>query len=188
MCIRIQTDPDSRSSAGCWNRVSSAKAEFDGSGSYGSGPLPLGETKFFIRIVMSGARSASKPVRFTSSRGTSSVDFEAERLFLSKAHPGGKQVDLPGGRSSYALYTTGAHPADQPVEWLPNGYRSFENTTKFASIAHEFVWRDVSSAYPGRWFFFVKSLKLTRQESGAYFFLSDTDLPKNWFGSGYREA
>lgn len=57
----------------------------------------------------------------------------------------------------------------------PPGYKSYENTTAYASIVHNWVWHDPS--YPGRWFCYAKSVILKRQPSGAYFFTADNNIP-----------
>jgi hypothetical protein len=75
--------------------------------------------------------------------------------------------------------------AHQRISWNPNGYKSYENTTAWASIVHEWTWHDPSSAYPGRWYFYAKSIKLKRQDSGAYFFEGESSLPKTPAGSGW---
>lgn len=75
------------------------------------------------------------------------------------------------------------------VQWLPSGYKSYENTTAYASIVHSFVWKDTSSNYPGRWYFYIKSNKLTRQSSGSYYFLADDSAaPSTPASSGYSNS
>ncbi len=168
--------------AGCWHRVGPAEAEFSGGGAYGFGKTPLGRVRVFVRIKMNGAQSVSKPVWFRSTRGVGSMTIEGERLYVSKAHPEGKPVS----NNTYAFYGPKKASASSKVEWKPNGYKSYEKTTAWATIAHNFVWTDPSSEYPGRWYFYVKSIKLKKHGSGRYDFSEEKDLPKDAQGAGYK--
>lgn len=168
--------------AGCWHRVGPAEAEFSGGGTYGFGKTPLGRVRVFIRIKMNGAQSVSQPVRFRSTRGLGSLTMEGERLSVSKAPPEGTPVP----NHTYSIYGPKKAPADRWVEWKPNGYKSYEKKAKVATIVHNFVWTDPSSEHPGRWYFYVKSIKLRKHESGRYDFQDEKDLPKDAHGAGYK--
>ena len=166
---------------GCWDRYNARAADFAGSGTYGSGRTHLGNISMYFEVKMSGAKSTSKPVWFESTRGVRDFVMEGDRLYLSSAHPEGKPVS-PSQYSHYGPVSAAAH---QKVFWKPNGYKSYENTTAWASIVHEWTWHDPSSAYPGRWYVYAKSIKLRRQSSGAYYFELDKSLPKTPAGSGW---
>lgn len=131
---------------------------------------------------MNGAQSRSRPVRFSSTRGVKDVTIEGERLYLSRSKPAGHPVSP----STFSVYGPVSASADKQIEWKPKGYKSYERTVQFATIAHNFVWHDPSSRHPGRWFFYVKSIKLDRQDDGRYDFLDDEALPARPQGSGYR--
>jgi hypothetical protein len=166
---------------GCWTRYSAVSADFAGSGTYGYGKTHLGDVSMYFEVTMNGAQSTSRPVWFESTRGVRDFVIEGDRLYLSSAHPEGKPVSP----SKYSFYGPVSAAAHQRISWNPNGYKSYENTTAWASIVHEWTWHDPSSAYPGRWYFYAKSIKLKRQDSGAYFFESESSLPTTPAGSGW---
>jgi hypothetical protein len=171
--------------SGCWDRVGAAEVEFLGQGTYGFGRTRLGNVKFHILINMNGAQSISKPVQFESTRGVRNLIMEGVRLYVSAAYPQGHPVQ---GKSTHAAYVRKSVAANSQAEWKPNGYKSFENTTTYASIQHTFSWQDVSSGYPGKWFFVVKSPKAEHHvddKDHKYWFDDVNDLPANWYYSGY---
>ena len=130
-------------------------------------------------LRFNGAQSISKPVSFRSSRTVASLLIEGERLYVSSARPEG----APVSPSTFAHYTHGLIAAGDTVRWSPNGYKSFNNTTSWASIVHEWDWTDPN--YPGHWFFYAKSIKAQRQDSGAYYFTGSDNLPADAARGGY---
>lgn len=158
----------------CWTQYSVTDSDFAGTGIYGYGSTGLGTAELYFEVKMNGAQTISKPVYFSSTRGIKSLTMEGERLYLSSAHPDGRPVS-PSTYSPYGpINNIGA---GVKTYWRPNGYKSYENTTAWATVVHEATWTDPSSQYPGRWYYFAKCIKLKRQSSGAYYFQGSSALP-----------
>ena len=158
----------------CWRQYSVTDSDFLGSGTYGYGKTKLGNALFTFEVKTNGAQSVSKPLYFYSTRGTKTVTMEAERLYTSTAQPAGKPVKP----STYSLYGPISNvSANTRVNWSPNGFKSYENTTAWMTVVHQVTWTDPSSNFPGRWYYFAKSIKAKRQSSGAYYFQGSHSLP-----------
>jgi hypothetical protein len=76
--------------------------------------------------------------------------------------------------------------AGQQCKWT-SGYKSYNNTTSWASIVHEYSWQDPSSAYPGTWYLYVKSTKLLHSGSN-YLFQKSNSVPVSPASSGWHSA
>lgn len=160
---------------GCWSYLASYRSYFSGGGYYGYGSTSLGSFHMEFEVTMSGAASVSKPFYDYTSRGTKSTTLSGNRLYISATYPQGNQVN---GGAAFRTSPCGARGSYQSCVWPYGGYGSYENTTTWATIAHQANWTDPSSSYPGRWYFYAKSIKLLRNSSGGYTF-QGTTLPQS---------
>lgn len=136
---------------------------------------------YYFELKLNEAQSISKPVLFVSNRGVRNLIISGERLYCSSKYPGGAPVD---GGKTLSPYGPHSPAANQKVYWVPNGYKSYENTVAVATIAHQFTWQDPS--FPGTWFFYVKSIKFAKQSGGGYKFESVGSLPSSPDAGGYN--
>jgi len=169
---------------GCWTHVSTVKSEFLGSGYYGYGKTVLGSVHLGFTVSMSGWGSSSKPLYAYTTRGTKSTVLTGERWYLSASYPGGK------GTNAGATWRTnpcGARVAYQSCQW-PNtlGYQSYEPANAKITIFQEATWSDLSSAYPGKWYFYAKSIVMLNSSTGYH--VSGVTLPATPALGGYSPA
>lgn len=177
-----QTDCDH---LGCWTRYSDFRSDFSGTGWYGYDDEVLGEVVWFYNIRLNGAQSSTSPIWFRSTRGVSNLIFVGDRLYTSAKYPGGNPVN---DGDEYEQRWVGSVGADQTAYWQ-GGYTSYENTTQYASIVHNVTWTDPSSEYPGRWYFYAKSIVAERRVDDyaiLYEFLSEENLPDDPAGAGWK--
>lgn len=157
-------------------------ATAEGSGDYGYGRTVLGVLTLFQRVYERRAQANVYPFWYrTSDRGTTDSYMSAERLYLSSAYPQGHSM-------SPRVYTSRGFGLTAPG--LYQNYGSpypvlYENTTSYATVATEVSIHDPSSAYPGRWWFYLKSIKLHKQSNGAYYFEGANILPQDPDRGGY---
>ncbi|WP_284293482.1 hypothetical protein [Luteimicrobium album] len=153
--------------SGCWTLIDTAHTTYSGGVAYGYGTIGLGSAQMYFKVTASGAKTTSYPFWFKATRGTSQTVLEGERFYVSSAHPGGNK-ESP--RKTFGPKVFGTKSADVSSQWPKPGATTYENTTQWITIVHEASWRDISSAYPGRWYMWAKSYKGHRQSSGAYYF------------------
>ncbi len=165
---------------GCWAQHGQASSSFAGSGTYGYGSEQLGTVRLDFEVRFNGARSTSWPVTFQSSRVVSNLIIAGDRLYTSATYPAGKPVEP----SQVGHYERAVVPAGQTVQWKPNGYKSYDTNTSWVSIVHEWSWQDPE--HPGTWYFWAKSVKALRQDSGGYWFTGADDLPDDPAHAGYN--
>ena len=151
--------------------------------SWGYGKTTLGQMDFYINIQQQGAEAVAKPVRYENSGATDDVTFEGELL---NAAPGAAGTPVEG---TYAHHDAGHVPAGGSAQWQPNGYKNYNNTMWDHSTVGQVTWK--KSGYPGRWFFYVKSISSHADKlgSGATYRLRPAhQLPAQAEGAGYRNS
>ncbi|MGC5165262.1 hypothetical protein [Luteimicrobium sp. DT211] len=166
--------------SGCWTLIDTAHTTYSGAVAYGYGKTGLGSGQMYFKVTASGAKTTSYPFWFKATRGTSQSVLEGERFYVSSAHPGGNK-ESP--RHAFGPKVFGTRSADISSKWPSPGATTYEKTTQWITIVHEASWRDISSAYPGRWYMWAKSYKGHRQSSGAYYF--QKSLPSEPRATGY---
>jgi hypothetical protein len=168
---------------GCWDVYSTTDSDFFTTGYYGFGGTPLGSAEMYYEVKLNGAQSISKPVQFTATTAVSSLVFEGERLYYSPAHPEGNGVN---GGASMSFTAPKPYAAGVTAQWLPNGYKAYENTVHVGGVVHQWTWTLYD--YPGSWYLFAKSVKFDRHPSSAviYQFGSPTYLGKDPVGAGWQ--
>lgn len=169
------------SAFGCWNYVTTAKAEFTGDGTYGYGSRRLGSTDFFIRLTWSGGNSKSTPFRFESTRGVRSLKMSGERIYFSTRYPQGHPAE---GGDTYQVYSAGNVNANTAKSaWAPNGYAHYAGAVAYGGVAHQYEWKDAE--FPGTWWTYVNSPKFKRNSSDAYVGYDPPKMGSEWYGSGH---
>jgi hypothetical protein len=160
---------------GCWTPVSAFETLFTGGGPYGFGKTALGTVHLSFVVKVRGFQTESRPFSAYTTRGTRNTVLVAERLYISPARPGGNSVN---GGATRRTSPCGARNGSQSCLWGGNfrlGYASFENTAREISIVHEVTWTDRSTAFPGRWVFYGKSI--TMRKTGSGYASTRTGLP-----------
>lgn len=135
--------------------------------------------EFHFKVTISGYATKSTYVWFRSTRGVRALVFTGDRLYLSAKYPGGAPVN---GGGAYRTYPYGNVSANTTASWL-NGYGSYENTVQYASIVHQYSWKDTSSQYPGLWYVYAKSLRMVK---GNGYTFPDLTRPATPRGSGWK--
>lgn len=166
----------------CWSQIDSAHGTATFSGTYGYGSTTLGNVTLYQKVTATGSYIKTYPEHFTSTRATRGVYLSSNDLFnlSSKCTAGCDQN--PSKYDQVGPYTASS---DVSVQWPSPGSRS-RNSVAWVTVACEAAWSDVSSAYPGQWDMWVKSIKLQRQSSGAYYVKSDTTLPTSPDGGNFH--
>lgn len=159
---------------GCWDRYSAVASDFFTTGYYGWGNRPLGSAEMYYEVKLKGGQSISKPVEFTATTAVSSLVFEGERLYYSPAHPEGNGVNHGASR---AFTVPKAYPAGETAQWLPRGYKAYENTVHVGGVVHEWTW--TLHDYPGSWYLYAKSIKFDHHPASA---LTYQFGPKDYLG------
>jgi hypothetical protein len=167
---------------GCWTRESSVRTTFKGSGWYGYGGTTLGNAEIHFRVALSGFATKSTNVWFRSTRGVRDMVFAGDRLYLSAKYPGGAPVN---NGAAYRYYPFGKVAANTTATWL-GGYGSYENTVQYATIVHNYSWKDPSSQYPGRWYFYAKSIRMVKGSNGYTY--PDLTRPASPRGAGWKTS
>jgi hypothetical protein len=169
------------SALGCWDYVSTAKAEFHGDGIYGYGKRTLGYTTFFITLTWSGGNSKSKPFRFESTRGVRNLKMSGERIYFSSRYQQGHPCC---GGDTYQVYRAGNVSANTAEDaFPPNGYAHYAAPVAYGGVAHQYSWEDAE--FDGTWWTYVNSPKFRRNSSGAYIGSNPPAMGTEWYGSGY---
>ncbi len=156
---------------GCWYVYSEVASGYSATGYFGYGDTQLGEVQLYFEVVLKGAQSRSRPVRFESSAAVVNMIFEGNRLLYTPTYPAGIAV---GGAGNSHL--AGEIPAGETVQWTPNGYKAYYNKASEQSVRHEWSWN--MADYPGTWYFWAKSVKFIDVGRGVDHFGHDDDLGK----------
>lgn len=167
---------------GCWDKIDTAHSTYTGNGVYGYNGKQLGTTRLYFKVNVSAATMRSDPFWFTSSRGRKSTTLSMDRLYVSAKYPGGNVMNP----RKYAQKTFKAALADVASGWPTPGPSTTEKTVQYVTVAHEASWTDPSSAYPGSWTMWAKSIKMQRQPSGSYYVQGDSVLPANPAGGAWH--
>ena len=169
---------------GCYWRYDDFHSDFKShKWAWGYGKTTLGQMDFYINIQQQGAEAVAKPVRYENSGATDDVTFEGELL---NAAPGAAGTPVAG---TYAHHDAGHVAAGGSAHWQPNGYKNYNNTMWDHSTVGEVTWK--KSGYPGRWFFYVKSISSHADKLGTgatYRLRHAHQLPAQAEGAGYRTS
>jgi hypothetical protein len=170
---------------GCWDRIDSAHATFSGTGTYGYGGTTLGTMQLYFKVTAGG--SAGKqiityPMWMSVSRSSKNHILSVENLYISSAYPGGNSENP----RHYAQKTYSSTLAGGVSRQWPSPGPSWTEGVAWVTVAAEGSWQDTSSAYPGTWYSWAKSLKLQKQASGAYYVYTPITRPSNYAGAGWR--
>jgi hypothetical protein len=166
---------------GCWYVYSEVASGYSATGYFGYDDQQLGVVQLYFEVVLNGAESRSKPVRFESSAAVVNLIFEGNRLLYTHRHPAGVPV---GGAGNSHL--AGNVPAGETVQWTPKGYRAYYDKAPEQSVWHEWNWN--MADYPGTWYFWAKSVKFDRVGKTTYHFGHDDDLGEDPAGTGYSDG
>jgi hypothetical protein len=169
---------------GCWTNFTSSNTNFVGGGYYGYGTTTLGSSHLVFEVNIAGYGTTSKPFNVYTTRGTKNTSLSGERLYLSATYPGGKGVN---GGLSYRTSPCGARAAYVSCQWAATaGFGTYENTAQKITISREASWTDPSSAYPGRWYFYAKSIIMNI--SGGQYVTSGVNLPATPALGGWKTS
>lgn len=171
---------------GCWDHKGQAYAYFTGKGSYGYTDLRgqyklLGRYTLYFRVVTRNKGDVrAYPFYVTTTRGRKSTELNGEHLYLSGSRPGGASM------SPAHYYERPYGPKDAYVKtaW-PSPGKSYKDTTQLVTVVNAARWTDPSSAYPGTWWAWAKSIKLEQQSRGNYYVNQSNALPTNHSDSGW---
>ena len=166
---------------GCWSILDNYRSSYVGGGSYGYGETTLGDARMYFKVTATGTKLTVGPMWFRSTRGTLVPQLEVEVLYISAAYPQGNSQNP---RQSNVRSYGGILGAGNELDW-PMPYPAWYQTIQVPTVVVEPVWRDPSSAYPGRWFMYAKSIKYQRGSNGQYF-IPSLSLPKDPAGAGFR--
>lgn len=166
---------------GCW-AVGDDKISTYGTaeGVYGFDTEFIGYGLVVYDVTLNGAQSVSNPVYFESTADISSITLEGERLYYSAEYPGGNGVN---GGDSYNFITGGPQAAGDHFQWLPNGYKAYENTVAHGGVVHQATW--TVDGYPGNWYIYVKT-PIFDMTSSSYRFTTPQNLGTDPIGAGYH--
>lgn len=166
---------------GCWDKIDSAHSTYSGTGTYGYGTTPLGGTQLYFKITTSGSKTTTYPLWISTARARRNVVLTSEHLYMSTAYPGGNSQNP---RKQF-LKKIASGSAGVANKW-PSPGPSAANSIAWLTVANEATWSDSSSAYPGQWFMWAKSIEMQKQQNGSYYVQSDNALPNQPAGAGYR--
>jgi plastocyanin len=171
--------------SGCWIRTDDFKASWSATVVYGYGSTRLGTAKGSITWQLVGARSISKPIRWSASGQTRNVMFSAAMYNGAPGVPhGGSYI-----RDSQAFSpSTAVAGPGTTISWNPNGYSFYNNTMYDHNVVTQFSWN--VPGYPGYWYFYARSLcshTKTRGNAAIYRFAQlSTGMPGDKSSAGYR--
>jgi hypothetical protein len=140
---------------GCWSILNDYTTSYTGSGFYGYGRTTLGKASMYFKVTAKGTQLTIGPTWFRSTRGTLHPELQVEVLYISAAYPGGNsQKPMQSAVYSY----DGILNAGNYLDWS-KPYPAWRQIIQVPTVVVEPVWRDTSSAYPGRWYMYAKSIK-----------------------------
>lgn len=163
----------------CWDVYTVTYSDFETRIVFGFNDQELGQAICVFEVTLNGAQSISSPVAFTPTTTVSSLTMEGDRLYYSPAHPEG----APVRPSVYNFYTRGPVAQAERAEWIPNGYKAYENTVQTGSVVHQWTW--TMAEYPGTWWVYGKSVKFDLTSS-SYRFGSPNYLGQQPTEAGYN--
>lgn len=167
---------------GCWTQVDAYRTTYSlSAGTYGYGRTPLGTMAFTFKTVTAGTKFTVWATSFkTNSRGNTNGWINREILYLSAAYPGGNSQSP----RQFSLYNDPDHV--QTVNtWLSAPEKAWYESIQQPTAAVEVGWHDPSSAYPGEWYTYAKSIKYKRQSNSTYT-TQGTDRPSDAAGAGWH--
>lgn len=167
---------------GCWDKIDTTHSTYSGTGTYGYGGTPLGGTQLYFKITTNGSLVTTYPFWISTARPRRNVEFISEHLYMSTAYPGGNSQNP---RKIFNRTNASGGAAGVATNW-PSPGPSSRNAVAWVTVANEAKWSDSSSAYPGQWFMWAKSIEMQKQQNGSYYVQSDNALPNNAYGAGYR--
>jgi len=167
---------------GCWTQVDAYRTSFSlSSGAYGYGRTPLGTMSFSFKTVTAGTKFTVYSASFkTNSRGNRQGWINREILYLSAAYPGGNSQSP----RQFSVYSDPDNIQSAGV-WLTAPDKSWYQTVQQPTAAVEVGWHDPSSAYPGEWYVYAKSIKYKRQTNSTYT-TQGTSVPSDEAGAGWQ--
>ena len=169
-------------SSGCYERYDDFHADFDSyDATFGYGTKVLGSEHHYVDWQITGAQIVAKPAQMYTSISTTSLIYTGDLL---NAAPGATGSSISG---KYATYSAGNAAPFEVKAWLPNGYKSYDNTMWDHSQVVEFTWN--VPGYSGYWYAYVKSISshTTVLGTGAiYRFAAVTGLPASPYGGGWH--
>lgn len=136
---------------------------------------------FSFKTVTAGTKFTVSSASFkTNNRGNRLGWINREIVYLSAAYPGGNSQS-PRQFSVYNdpdnVQTVNSWLTAPNVYW----YESIQQPT----AAVEVGWHDPSSAYPGEWYVYAKSIKYKRQSNATYTTQGDS-TPSDPAGAGWH--
>lgn len=171
--------------AGCWTLVNDTHATFLGSVNYYYGSTLLGHVQLGFNVALNVYTITVSPFYSTSSRATGSTVLIGDRLYVSQGAPG-------GNTESNFLYrkqtSCGLRGYGISCQWSPStGYATRETTVQAVSMLAETKWSDTSSAYPGHWYSYAKSIDAFRDPNNGtgYHFNGGIQLPTTPASAGW---
>ena len=172
----------------CWDHKGHGYAYFTGKDNYGYTDIRgnyklLGRFTLYTRVVATGRKVRAYPFYITTTRGRNSTLLRGEHLYTSASRPGGNRM------SPMHYYQRPYGPKNSYVKtaW-PSPGKTYTDTTRLVTVVGAAEWTDPSSAYPGTWKTWAKSIKLEAQPqaSDAYYVNQCNALPANPSGTGWR--
>lgn len=162
-------------SIGCWylwNENPFRHSEFDGFGPYGYGSTTLGTmTTYVLDTLLSSTSLKIENQSKWASRGSNSNSWYDVLYFVNSTYPYGKIC----GSSQQSAGVNKA--ANSTFSWAPIYFDARNCGISTQAVFHRITWRDPSSAYPGRWYFFSKSAKYTFELGYQLHFIGSVDTP-----------
>jgi hypothetical protein len=163
----------------CRYRYDDFEADVEVAGNWGWGDQQLGTMQGYADFQLAGAQTTSKPVQYTNTAYTTEVVFSGNLL---NAAPGvaGDPVD-----GTFSVYNAGDVVAGGSTSWLPNGYKSYDNTMWDHSQVIE--WAFSAPDYPGYWYLYAKSTCTHTDDKVIYRFDGVDQVPADPDGAGWNQ-
>ena len=168
---------------GCWTRIDSAHAEYGGTGTYGWGSTTLGDATLYFKVTLTGFHVTTYPVNFSAQRAFKNTVLSTEKLQWTTTATAGKSM-------SPRLFNTysgcGTKAGGTSCQWPSPGVDHYINTVSTLTVAGQATWSDTSSAYPGSWSMWGKSIKVYKNGTVNNLFDCYTCLPTSPAGGTFR--
>jgi hypothetical protein len=163
----------------CRYRYDDFHADVEVAGNWGWGDQQLGTMQGYADFQLAGAQTTSKPVQYTNTAYTTGVVFSGN-LLNSAPGVAGDPVD-----GTFSVYNAGDVVAGGSTSWLPNGYKSYDNTMWDHSQVIE--WAFSAPDYPGYWYLYAKSTCTHTSDKVIYRFDGVDQVPADPDGAGWNE-
>jgi hypothetical protein len=168
---------------GCWTIVDSAHETFRGSVYYFYGSTQLGQVTLTANVLLNVYTIRTLPFASLSSRGTRTTVLVGDRLYVSDYYPGGNTESFGAYRQQTSCSARGSGIS---CAWIPStGYSTRETTVQKVTMLSETTWSDPSSAYPGHWHFWAKSVEADRATNGTGYHFGVLTLPVTPASAGW---